>query len=149
MHFKVESFAVANFPRYEMLYGSLPFFHQGILIWPSRLENSVSGAARGLVEALLSKASTRPRPDEIVDYSFLTRGPYLEKMCSSFRATAPGSPTHGLDYDAVLYRRYCQRAGVGKDDDGQYWPCVGSEECVNSIRDLKEGPWSLGLEWDV
>lgn len=34
---------------------------------------------------------------------------------------------------------YCQLAGIGSEENGQFWPCVGKEECLNGIGDRREG----------
>jgi hypothetical protein len=80
-------------------------------------------------------------PDEIVEHHFFTKGQYLEEMSPEFRSNSPRAPLHGSDYDYLLFRRYCRLAGVGKDESGQRWPCVGTEECIEGIGDGRWRPW--------
>ena len=146
---KFARFALADFSSYEMLVGSSPLFHGDICQWPYTLDHSIREEAQELVGALLVRSPDRLGPDEIVMHPFIASGSYLEKMSPAFRTYAPISPRHGPVHDASLLQRYCQLAGVGRGGNDEYWPCVGTKERVNGIRDRKEGIWSLGIKWAV
>lgn len=96
--------------------------------------------ARRLVGALLVHASDRVGPDEIVKYPFIANGSYLEN-------TSPTERRHEPLRDAKLFQRNCQQAGVGTDDNGDPWPCVGTTECMNALSDPNESMFNIGIRW--
>ena len=104
-----------------MLVGSLSCFIDGTCQWPNTLNRPVSREGRELVEAILVKASDRPELDDIVGYPFIAGSNQKE------------------------HQERCQAAGVGRKSDGEVWPCVGAEECENSVRKAKAG--HLGFLW--
>ena len=54
----------------------------------------------------------------------------------------------GIERDHVLRQLYCRLAGVGKDENGEDWPCVGLDECPNPIGDRTEGTLvTLPFKW--
>lgn len=99
---------------------------------------------RRLVEKILVQ---RPDPDTIVMDPFFA-GPYLLRMDSRILTEPPTTPSHTSDHDMLLFQQHCRRAGVGRDSDGAFWPCVGAKRCTNPIRSEKEGKLvDLGFEW--
>jgi hypothetical protein len=104
----------------------------------------VNGNARQLVGQLLVKAADRLEPDDIVGHPFIVKGTYLEDMRSFFPAIDLMNSTNGDS----LFQQYCRLAGVGRDDRGECWPRVGTEESEN-CRERKESVWSLGIKWAV
>lgn len=140
---------LTDLSSYKMLVGSLPIFLDGVCQWPCLLDHFVSKNARRLVGELLVKASDRLGPDRIVEHPFIAEGTYLEDMSSTLLSIAPMSPTHGSVRDASLLHHYCRLAGVGRDEQGDSWPCVETEESQNGISVRREGIWSLGIKWSV
>jgi hypothetical protein len=122
-YFKVEDLLLLIFQSYVMLVGSLPSFLDGICQWPDKRDHAVTKAGRELVEAILVKASDRLELDDIVGHPFIA----------------------GSDQDA--HRQRCQSAGVGRKSNREVWSCVGTEQCVNSIRNPKGAMTQLGFEW--
>jgi hypothetical protein len=138
--------ALLIFQSYKMLAGSSPRF-QDIDRLCCNLDQ-LSEGARNLVGSLLVQASDRLPLDKIVRHPFIANGSYLEKISSTFWTSAPIRPRHGPVRDAAIFQHYCQLAGIGTDDNGDFWPCVGKEEYANAIRNQREGIWTtLGFEW--
>ena len=157
-HSYLEIYPLIRF-RYAMLVGALPFRADSQEItrrrirefnydWPDMQGVQVSIEAKRLVANLLVEPQSRSTPDELVGHPFLTEGRYLEKICPDTRFAAPCNPRHGRDRDLLLFQQYCKLAGVGKEENGQHWPCVGTEECINSIGDSSEGTLiTLPFKW--
>ena len=77
--------------------------------WPQLKAERPSCEIQNLVASLLVEAEFRLDPDEIVGHDFFTR-------VSDIRKAYP--------YDSL--QDMCRAGGIGKDGNGQYWPCVGS-----------------------
>lgn len=130
-----------------MLTGSLPFPPGGAWQWPRPPDHRVSEDARRLVGALLVHASDRVGPDQIVKYPFISNGSYLENVSPTHLIEAPVERRHGPLWDAKLFQCNCQLAGVGTDDNGNPWRCVGTKEGMNTLRDRKESIFDIGFRW--
>jgi hypothetical protein len=77
--------------------------------WPDGI---FSNEAKGLVRKLLVSPGSRPMPDNIVDDDFFTDD-------------EPGTQN--------LHRETCRLAGIGKDEAGTFFPCVGTVGVLSSF----------------
>ena len=117
--------------------------------WPDEDLPSISVDAKAVVSALLVPEQHRRHetPDNIVQHRFFSDGNYPgceRSPCSWSPLRCSG---HGPEHNLTCYRSYCKKAGVGKTEDGDPWPCVGTTEPNNPIRDPREGklfplPWT-------
>jgi hypothetical protein len=76
-----------------------------------------------MVAGLLVVADSRLNPDMIVAHSFVTSGRYRNEP---------------------LLRHDCQLAGVGADESGQLFPCVGKHEYIHGFGEKDDPFWVLG-----
>lgn len=77
--------------------------------WPDGI---FSNAVKGLVRKLLVSPGSRPMPDDIVDDDFFTDD-------------EPGTQ--------ILHRETCRLAGIGRDETGNFFPCVGTGGVLSSF----------------
>jgi hypothetical protein len=131
-----------------MLAGSLPSFNPYTSQCFPALEAIMNDDGRSLIRTLLIHRSHRLKPDDLVRHSFIANGLYLDRILSTFKTRAPILLTHDPLWNAACFQKCCRLAGIGKKNEVEYWPCTGSAECANPIRDKKEGIWTtLGFEW--
>lgn len=136
--------------RYTMLVGSLPFYDEDPQAtcakictieygWPESYYRWPSVQAKSLVGSLLVKTQDRFTTDQIVGHPFFTQGDSPGEMYPASRKDQMFSVCEGTDRDQALRQWYCRSAGVGRDENGENWPCVGYKECPNPIGDRREG----------
>jgi hypothetical protein len=107
-----------------------PFFPAYAGSWSSIFDRSITGPAKELLGLLIAEAPQRRPPDEIVNYQYLSDGPYLERIYPIYRFIRPPNPEHGSDRDKAIFREYCQ---VGRLDKYLKRSC-----CSTSIKGQRE-----------
>lgn len=133
-----------------MLVGSLPFCDEDPQVtidkirnieygWPEPDDRWLTAQARALVRSLLVKAQDRSTTDQMIHHPFFTRSDLPGEMYPASRKADVFSLCEGLERDQEVRRWYCRSAGVGRDKNGEPWPCVGFKECPNPIGDRREG----------
>jgi POLO box duplicated region len=115
--------------------------------WPSPDRRRICQFAKDLVADLLVDAEERPSPDDIVAHPFFTEGWVPKSLDSSIKDLAPmftesqlDVPVHGSDRKAAKNNYYsvCRSTGVGKYENGPFWPCVGKSGGQHVVRELEE-----------
>lgn len=117
--------------------------------WP---DGEVSDEAQEAVSGLLDLEERRATEDETVQLLFFSAGDYPECPLSPCSKSSPGCPGPGAEHNLRCYRWYCQQAGVGKTEHGDFWPCVGNRNTKPSFpnRDPRGGKYFSTLwEWEV
>jgi serine/threonine protein kinase len=140
------------FIRYAMLVGTPPFqastqediykkVRSRDYDWPSPEKRIIPDEAKDLVASLLVEAGSRLTPDDIVEHNFFVYGYFLDEIRPEYRYSKPEVPLQPIPQtleNKQKYFEYCQKAGVGKDSKGRYWPCVGTDGGKEIIGQIQE-----------
>ncbi|KAH0536309.1 hypothetical protein FGG08_006802 [Glutinoglossum americanum] len=141
---------------YAMLVGTPPFqantqedIYKKVRLrdygWPPEEKRFIADEAKDLVASLLVEAGNRLTPDDIVEHDFISKGCFLDEILPEYRHCAPELPEWSVMNTKAekvrymkLYEEYCRKAGVGKDINGQLWPCVGTDGGKEIIAEIQE-----------
>lgn len=133
-----------------MLVGSLPFYDEDPYTtrakicrveygWPELDHKWPSTHAKALVGNILVEAQDRFSTEQIIDHHFFTEKSVLGDLYPPLSKGGYPGACQGGERDQALRKQYCRSAGVGKDENGQPWACVGFGECSDPIGNGREG----------
>lgn len=96
--------------------------------WPTNIE--VSDSAKALVKSLLNRdPAARPSLDEIAIHPFFMEGFFPRSLPSEARKITPrrGDLSRPNGDPRPPYYGVAEKAGIGRDEDGRPFPCVGGD----------------------
>ncbi|KAH0555903.1 hypothetical protein GP486_006151 [Trichoglossum hirsutum] len=113
--------------------------------WPPEEKRIIAKEAKDLVASLLVEAGNRLTPDDVVEHDFISSGFFLHEILPEYRYGPPELPnrtfmekrSERVKY-VETYEKLCRNAGVGKDINGRYWPCVGTDGGKEIISEIQE-----------
>ncbi|KAI9784837.1 MAG: Cell cycle serine/threonine-protein kinase cdc5/MSD2 [Geoglossum umbratile] len=137
---------------YAMLVGTPPFqantqedIYKKVRLrdydWPSPERRVIPDEAKDLVASLLVEAGNRLTPDDIVEHDFFVHGYFLDEVRPEYRYSRPDLPLRPPQQGSENIQKYlecCRKAGVGKDNKGRHWPCVGTDGGKEIIAEIQE-----------
>ncbi|KAI9866661.1 MAG: Cell cycle serine/threonine-protein kinase cdc5/MSD2 [Trichoglossum hirsutum] len=113
--------------------------------WPPQEKRFIAEEAKDLVASLLVEAGNRLTPDDVVEHDFISSGFFLDEILPEYRYCPPEMPSRAFMEKKLervkyveLYEQFCRKAGVGRDINGRYWPCVGTDGGKEIISEIQE-----------